>query len=198
MIAAGGLIVGIAVSRVYLGAHYPADVVAGVAFGLATVALARWWLARPHEAWRRLAPHGQAVAVLGLVMVWYAVMPGGLRGKSLLAGGLLVGFWIGEIYQRRHVGFAATAGFWRSVTAVAMGLAGAFGLRIGLKIGLGALPFDAAVAIFLLYAAMGAWWSYGAPWSFCRLGLATRSTATESGTVERKTQLLEKSEYGVS
>jgi undecaprenyl-diphosphatase len=55
-----GLAVGIALSRVYLGVHYPSDVIAGAALGAAIGAVAAWLLPRGERALaRRRTRRGQ-------------------------------------------------------------------------------------------------------------------------------------------
>jgi len=166
------LVAGIAFSRVYLGVHYPVDVVGGVAIGLLTVAVG-WWLVRhPLARWEKLAPHFKASAIVAVVGVWYAALPGGIDPDSAVAGGALVGFWVGDVYQRRYLVFAPPQGGWRRIVTGLVGLVGAFVLRDGLGVGLAALGIAATVAIFTCFCLIGTWISFFGPWLFIRLGLA--------------------------
>lgn len=170
------LVAGIAFSRVYLGVHYPIDVICGVAIGLLTVAVA-WWLTRhPIAGWEKWAPRRKAGVIVAAVIVWYvvlyAVVPGGFDADSAMTGGALVGVWIGDLYQRRHLDFRPPQGVWRRIVAAILGLIVAFVLRDGLGAGLTALGLARAAVHFICFCSIGAWISFFAPWLFIRLGLA--------------------------
>ncbi len=168
------LVAGIAASRVYLGVHTPWDVVAGTAIGLATVA-AGWWLVRhPPPRWDELGLLAKAVGGGAVVLVWVALLPeqGGSR-TGMIAGGALLGLWIGTLIERRAIRFAAPRG-WRAPVAGALGLAVAFGLRVGLKAGLAAWLPESQITDLIRYTVIGLWIACGAPWLFVRLGWTDR------------------------
>lgn len=157
-------VVGVAASRVYLGVHYPVDVVCGVAIGLVTVAVAGWLVRHP-PAWR-VPDHLAAGAIAAGVIAWLLVPPGGEAGGTAL-GGILVGFWIAERYQRRWLDFAVPRIGWQRLVVALLGLAVAVGLRSGLAAALAELP--AGIADFTCHGLIGAWIGGVGPWVFVRL-----------------------------
>ncbi len=169
------LVAGVAASRVYLGVHTPRDVVAGVAIGAAITAVAwplahqtpRWW---DDLGWRR-----QAVAVAAAVTLWCAVvLPHSVDPAAPAAAGALAGFWIGSLYRRHTVRSELPGSGWRPLLALAIGVAVAFGLRIGLKELFAALGPAAPIDDLIRYVAVGAWVGIGAPSLFAALRLGGR------------------------
>jgi len=168
------LIVGVAASRVYLGVHYPADVVAGIAVG-AIVAVAAWRLGRrPPTWWAGLAAAWQALAGAALVAVWALALRNTVDDTLWQAAGALLGFWIGIICQRRTVDFAVPHGWRRAAIACVLGLGVVFGLRIGLKAAFAELAVAEPIADMARYVVITLWLTWFAPWLFVVLGLAER------------------------
>lgn len=171
------LVVGIACSRVYLGVHTPTDVTWGAIFGLLLAVLGVRLGEAPPAAWQRLGADGQAAAVALAVALVLALLPRNGDSVAAVAGGGLVGFWVGASLARLRF---ADYGAWdpgRRLGVAILGLGGAIGLRVGLKpllaalpsIGLPALSMEAAhTARFLL---IGLWVAFLAPRLFVALGL---------------------------
>lgn len=168
------LIAGVASSRVYLGVHYPADVVAGIAVG-AVVAVAAWHLGRrPPSWWTRLGAIRQALAGAALAALWILALRHTIDGSLWQAGGALIGFWIGTICQRRTVDFAVPRSWRRALAACFVGLSVVFGLRVGLKAAFADLALAQSVADLARYVVIALWLTWFAPWLFVALGLTRR------------------------
>jgi membrane-associated phospholipid phosphatase len=190
------LVVLVSLSRVFLGVHYPGDVIWGAAAGVALLALYIWFKPRAMGRLRglRLGAHvllagasALAVVVLGLLALAIPVgngpMFGGLynaaRSQTLveIAGlaGMMVGLWIGLVLEARYVRFAVVGPFWQRALRYVLGLASLFIIWIGLQLILPAEPAALGLAVQVLRYAVAILWAIWAwPWLFVRIGLGVR------------------------
>lgn len=96
----------IGVSRIYLGLHYPAQVIGGAIVGLAFVALASLVLKHvPYRAGKMHAPTQVAFSLLTVSPLILSVTLLGAVGDAARIGGYLFGFSIGALIEERYVGF---------------------------------------------------------------------------------------------
>ena len=151
-------------SRVYLGVHFPTDIIVGWAVGLALLWVSIMlypgidgWIASRN-------PGLQALLVL-------AVPPGLLLfhsgGVAVFQMGLLMGIGIGAVVQGRSLPFSARCTPGKAVVRYAIGIAILIAL-LGLLRGMYP-PREAAGSMvmgFLHAAVNGIWMSLGAPWLF--------------------------------
>ncbi|MCG5212377.1 phosphatase PAP2 family protein [Streptosporangium soli] len=187
--AALAVVAVVSLSRVYLGAHFISDVVAGWLLGLAVLALyvaaagpvATWWRGRSPAA-QVLLSAGVAGTLLGAGLLAALVHEGWSEPAAWLAGGArdpasldrlcamsgaLFGALVGTSAVDRLGWFAAAGPPWARVLrwTLGMGVAGALWL-VGRVLG------DSIAADLLRYAVVGVWVTAGAPLVFVRLGLA--------------------------
>jgi membrane-associated phospholipid phosphatase len=179
---AAGMTLLMGYSRLYLGVHWPLDVLIGFAFGL--VVLALFWFLRPARlrgpapvaasagAARAKPPLWQIgaallvpAALLLLVHPWGLVPANDYNGQKDLVTilGLLAGFLAGSFAEERWVGFDATrGGLWQGVLKVLLGLA-----LVGVVYGAGSLLGAGMTMRYVRYALLGATVTLLAPWAFC-------------------------------
>jgi len=191
------LTLAISFSRVYLGMHFPADVVAGWIIGGVILALFIL-LERPIARWlkQRVLPTRIGVAVVisfGLLgLGWLAAqaaagsdlppdwaanfhralgatIPFGPGSlEDIVAGaGALLGFAVGAILLDAWGRFTDGRGFWLRWARFFVGLVGVLALQLGLV----ALLPEGEAFRFARYALLGLWISYGAPRAFAALRL---------------------------
>ena len=129
----------VGVSRFCLGVHYPTDVIVGWLLGLVII-VAVPWLRNKINNDRRFYI---VLLLIGLPGFFYC------DSQDFFSGyGMLLGFIMGDLYERKYVSFENIRGTLRSVLRVAGGVAVFFGLNELLK-----LPFSKE---FLNSAAMSA------------------------------------------
>jgi len=179
-VVAGVLMVLIPLSRVYLGVHFPTDLLGGYVLGAALLLLYLWLEPRA-EAWLRgrgLAWQlGAALILSALLMLWF---PTGER-HGVTAGATLMGISFGLALERRWVGFETEGAWWRRVLRFALGAAVLFGLHWGLQAAFRSLE-PALFFRFVRYLLMGLAGVLGVPWAFVTLRLAeTRQSGSEGG-----------------
>jgi hypothetical protein len=168
----------VALSRVYLGVHYPADILAGVGIGLATVVV--WyalWARSPWPLEQRslLLQIALPASILGayLALIPSTTAQGNLPGGAVLAACAVLGFWIGLCLDRRFWGHVPPQTWRKRLVAAVVGLAILAALRHGIDWAHAASLAPAQLVAPLGYAAIGIWISLGGPWLFRRLGLTT-------------------------
>jgi membrane-associated phospholipid phosphatase len=169
---AGFLMIGIPLSRVYLGVHFPTDLLGGYLLGALILMLFLWvaprlekWLVQKGFAWQ-----------LGLSLVLPTLLifmnPTGNRYVlSMIAA--FMGITTGFVLERRFVRFSAYGVLWKRVGRYLLGVCILFGLWGGLRIAFSAME-PAAISRFIRYFLVGLWGGFGAPWLFVRLKLAGR------------------------
>jgi membrane-associated phospholipid phosphatase len=167
------LMIFIPLSRLYLGVHFPVDLLGGYAIGLALLMAYLWgepamsaWLGRLRFGWR-------LATAVALPLALMLVLP--MREDSAAsAGGMLLGMGVGFVLEGRWVGFASGGVWWKQVLRLIVGLVIVLALRYGLKAAFGAAE-PVLIWRAVRYAAMGLGGGLAAPWAFVRLHLAART-----------------------
>ncbi|KGE71748.1 phosphatase PAP2 family protein [Spirochaeta lutea] len=159
----------IGISRVYLGVHYPSDVLVGWAVAAVILGVYYAW-GDTVEVWilelswmAQLALAGAVSAIMVLVNPADTATPGVLLGASI---GLILPW--GD--------FDASGKLGTKLLRYLLGIAGAGVFYVGLSLVFpGKDEAGYHVLRFLRYGLVGIWITLGAPWVFRRLGLAQGS-----------------------
>jgi len=167
---AGFLVIGIPLSRLYLGLHFPTDLFGGYLLGALILILFLWsapglekWLVRKGFAWQL-----SLSLVLPILLIY--LNPAGNRYVLAMIAALM-GVWVGFVLERRFVRFNANGLLWQRVVRYLLGVSILFGLWGCLRIAFTAME-PAALFRYIRYALVGLWGGLGAPWLFVRLKLA--------------------------
>ncbi|MEW6229418.1 MAG: phosphatase PAP2 family protein, partial [Bacillota bacterium] len=153
----------IGLSRVYLGVHFPGDVVGGFLIG-GIILMAYLWVTGRLELWGKSLPTGWLlflVAVAPFVLLVFYRSAGAFKMV-----GLLVGLGVGCVLEDLHVRMNERAPLRLQVLKAIIGLVVVFGLRSGLK---ALFAPETMVLSMVRYAALSLWASLGAPFVFVRV-----------------------------
>jgi hypothetical protein len=169
-IAGIGLPLLVGLSRIYLGVHFPGDVLGGWAIGAICVALYVWlttaaarWLSRTTLSFR-------LTLAIGIPLVLVAIH---LTDDTVKAMAALMGLGAGIALEAQYVGFSARGVWWKRVLRFLLGAVVLFALYLGLKL---VFPGEeqvgtlvATVFRMLRYGLLGLWAGFVGPWTFVRL-----------------------------
>lgn len=164
------VVVVVAFTRVYATCHYPTDVLAGAALGVA-IALAcsgiEQRLRASSSGGKRQVALQLAVSIVvpGLAFALSAPFSPAFTEEVAQVLGFLAGAGIGYTLEAAYVKYDVRAILPVQVVKVALGMAGLMGVRYGLK----AVFPDTAFWDMLRYAAVAIWATLGAPFVFKKL-----------------------------
>ena len=164
------LMVLVPISRVYLGLHFPTDLVGGYLLGFAILLLYRRfesgaaaWLKSQCLAW-------QLSIALALPALMILLFPSDEK-NGLIAGATLMGMGTGFVLEQHFVRFQSGGIPWKRVARFLLGAAVAFTLWQGLQSTFFGLEPESLYR-FIRYGLVGLWGALGAPWLFVKLRLA--------------------------
>jgi membrane-associated phospholipid phosphatase len=165
------LMVLIGFSRVYLGVHFPTDVLGGWAVG--AVLLGIYMLLEPRiEAWLKRASLAMQLALAVVVpLVLLLLYPSNDTASSMA---VVMGMGVGLALVRRVAPFSAAGPLWQRALRFLVGMIGLLVVYLGLKF---VFPGQGEPLYFAMrvvrYVLVGLWAGLGAPWLFLRLRLAS-------------------------
>jgi membrane-associated phospholipid phosphatase len=175
-------ILGVGLSRVVLGVHFPQDVLGGWLIGLVVLVI-YIWVEAPVARW--IAGQKtvvQVVLAVGVPVLLIFLHPSDMAGlypaeASITPMSAMVGFGLGLIMERKWVGFRVDGAWWRRGLRFLVGLLLVAIFYAGLKL---ILPEEMAYGLeaglrFVRYALTGWAATFLAPWLFVRLRLAEQA-----------------------
>lgn len=165
----------IGVSRIYLGVHFPTDVLVGWAIGIGILGI-YIALGRRIETWLGgLSLTIQVLLGLSVPLLLLALQP---NDVMVQVTGAFAGIAVGIALTIRFLDFDASGQIWKRIVRFLLGVAVVAVIYFGLRM---IFPNEGeslyAVFRFIRYGLVGLWISLGAPWLFLRVGLADSRTA---------------------
>ncbi len=169
-VLAVALMILIPFSRIYLGVHFPTDVLAGLLIG--AIWLGLFLLIEPRlERWLARRSAGVQIGLAVIVPILLLALHSSNK-DTVAAMATLIGVGVGIVIEGRTLRFSAKGPVWQRALRFLMGMLGILALRGGLALvfpGGGQNLYTLLRAI--CYTAIGLWVALIAPWVFQQLRL---------------------------
>jgi membrane-associated phospholipid phosphatase len=178
------VILGVGLSRIVLGVHFPQDILGGWLIGLVVLAL-YIWLEPPVARWlSRQQVSMQVVLAVGVPVLLIFLHPSDMDGlypaeRAITPMSALAGLGLGLVMERRWVRFRADGTWGRRGLRFLVGIVVAAVFYLGPRL---LLPEEMAHGLesgvrFVRYALVGWVVAFLCPWLFVLLGLAKQEGA---------------------
>lgn len=166
-------------SRMYLGQHYPTDVLAGAAFGIVSVLLFGWLYDFLGNKEEYLAFVLTPLSIVAAVFIGIYADPD-FKDTALTLTGVMTGIYICYFIEKHAVKWNEKASLLQNVLKFLIGSAGAMVLYLPFEL---SAMTDASLWItsFVRYFILGIWLILGSPIVFKALGLQK----TDAGNKEK-------------
>jgi len=179
-VAGGIIVVGIMSSRMYLGAHYPVDVLIGALLGAVTLVAFAYVKDRK---WKWQVDPGWGIAVVvSISAIVFLVWPGAGVAPAYVPTleGWLVGAIVGLHLESKVLGFSASSKCWRRILGGIVGALAFFGLQkginaIGAQWNLASIAWHAARGLIA-----GFFVTLPIPWLLAKLHLVTVGPSSQT------------------
>jgi membrane-associated phospholipid phosphatase len=155
------VILAVALSRLYLGVHWPKDVAAGIILGVISMLLADKIIDFTYKK----NDHRYMLILVVPALLGLAVFP---SEDYVKATATVSGLYIGYTLESKYISFITNATLLKQVLKVIIGILGIALLKLLIKL----LFPDNNIEAFLDYFLLGLWIIAGAPFIFVRLGLS--------------------------
>jgi len=158
----------VALSRVYLGVHFPHDVVGGLLAAVFLILIYNWLLSAAEARIADLSLGMKLALVTVIPLILLFLHPTEEMTAPL---GALLGMGVGFTLEGEFVGFSVDGPWRKRLLRFFLGLAVTFALYLGLK---GVFPPGLPFRL-LRYGLIGLWAGFFAPWLFVKMALAEGS-----------------------
>lgn len=163
-------IIGIALSRLYLGVHFPKDVIAGLLIGGVWLAIFYRWNENVLRHWK-IPIWGSVLLFLSISVLYVYFTPTRFGGT---VGGAAFGLFSGILIENRYIKFQPETTLINQIAKFIIGIIGIIILYLGLK----TLFPQTIIFRVIRYACIGIWMGFIAPWVFMKLRLTPRQKAS--------------------
>ncbi|MBW1846365.1 MAG: phosphatase PAP2 family protein [Deltaproteobacteria bacterium] len=174
-IVAGILMILIPMSRVYLGAHFPTDLLGGYIIGALLLILYIKYAPRLEDWITKKGFVFQLGCAVILPLILIIIIPGSDK-LGITAAATLMGMSAGFALERKFVGFEASGVWWQRSVRYLIGIVVLIGLRVVLSLAFKDLNPE-PVFRTIRYGLLGLWGTFGAPWIFVKIKLAPKGSA---------------------
>lgn len=167
------LIILVGISRMYLGAHTPQDVLVGAAIGAS-------WVFISNKLFDYAERTGRKTIFLVFIIPAIIGMFVFKNSDYYKVAGTVISFYIGYLIETRYINFQVKTVLWKQIIKYVLGMSILLAIKVILK---PILP-EGMISDFIRYFLMGSWVTIAAPIIF-KYFLSTKSTKTYTKTHNR-------------